>query len=133
MRYLSHSWFLMLKDLKVFSRDRIALFFWIAFPFMFIVVFNVLLSDVGGEDERLVLHVATQEAEPGLSLRIIGALETVDESELEPGEPVIVWERDYAAVRLAVEEGEHEGFVGFPADFTAGVLAGVPRSLQPHP
>ena len=119
MRHLSHIWFIALKDLKLFSRDRMALFFFMLFPFMFIVLFNFLLSDVGGEDERLVLHLATREAEGGLSYQIIGAMETGNVSQLDPGEPEIVWNEDYGEARQAVESGELDGFVAFPEDFTA--------------
>ena len=58
MSQLGRVWFIMLKDLKIFSRDRLALFFFVVFPFLFVVVFNFVLSDVGSEDDRLVLHVA---------------------------------------------------------------------------
>ena len=91
MKHLGHIWFIMLKDLKLFSRDRMALLFFILFPFMFIVMFNFVLGDVGGEDERLVLRVATQEEQGSLSYGLIDALETGDASQLEPGAPEIVW------------------------------------------
>jgi ABC-2 type transport system permease protein len=118
MKSLSHVRLFMLKDLKVFATDRLALLFFIAFPFMFIVVFSFMLADVGGEDQRLVLHVATQEASDGLSQQIVGALETQDETTLEPGAPVIVRDADYAAARQAVEDGTQDGLIAFPADFT---------------
>jgi len=130
MRSLSHIRLFMLKDLKVFATDRLALFFWIAFPFMFIVVFSFMLADVGGEDERLVLHVATQEASDGLSQQIISALETRDESALEPGAPVIVRDPDYAAARQAVEDGEQDGLIAFPADFTEKLFSPAGAEIE---
>ncbi|MGB2884222.1 MAG: ABC transporter permease [Dehalococcoidia bacterium] len=130
MRSLSHIWFIMLKDLKLFSRDRMALVFFILFPLMFVVLFNFLLADVSSEDERLELHVATQEADGGLSHQIIGALETKDDSELEPGDPEIIWDRDYAEARQAVEDGELDGFLAFPEDFTERVVRGDETELE---
>jgi len=121
VKHLSHIWFIALKELKIFSKDRMALSFFILFPFLFMVLFNFLLSDVGGEDERLVLHVATQEAEGGRSYEQLGRMETGNVSELEPGAPVIVWDRDYEEARRAVEAGELGGFLCFPADFTEAV------------
>jgi ABC-2 type transport system permease protein len=130
MRSLSHIWFIMLKDLKLFSRDRLAWFFFILFPFMFVIMFNFLLADVGSEDERLALHVATQEAEGGISYQILQAMETGNVSELEPGDPQIIWDRDYQEARQAVEDGELDGFVAFPGDFSERVFSGESTELK---
>jgi ABC-2 type transport system permease protein len=130
MRSLSHIWFIMLKDLKLFSRDRMAWLFFILFPFMFVIIFNFLLADVGGEDERLALHVTTQEAEGGLSHQILGAMETGNASELEPGAPEIIWDRDYQEARQAVEDGELDGFVAFPADFSERIFSGEGTEIE---
>jgi len=130
VKHLSHIWFIALKDLKIFSRDRMALAFFILFPFMFVVIFNFVLADVGGEDERLVLHVATQESEGSLSHQILGAMETKDASQLRPGEPEIAWDRDYGEARQAVEDGELSGFVAFPEDFTERIFSGDETELE---
>jgi ABC-2 type transport system permease protein len=130
MKHLRHIWFIALKDLKLFSKDRGALFFFILFPFLFIVMFNFILSGVGSEDNRLELHLVTQEAEGGLSYQIIGILETVDESQLQPGDPVIIWDRDYNEARQAVQDKELDGFVAFPVDFTEKVWTGDGSQLE---
>lgn len=130
VKHLSHIWFIMLKDLKLFSRDRMALVFFILFPLMFVVLFNFLLADVGSEDDRLELHMATQEVEGGLSHQIIGSLETKDDLELEPGDPQIIWDRDYAEARQAVEDGELYGFLAFPEGFTERVVRGDETELE---
>ena len=129
MRQLRHIWFIALKDLKLFATDRMALFFFILFPFLFVIIFNFALSGVGSEDDRLELHLVTQEAEGGLSHQIIGAMETKDESQLKAGEPKIVWDKDYDKARQAVEDKEIAGFLAFPADFTEGVLMGYGTQL----
>jgi ABC-2 type transport system permease protein len=130
MKSLKHIWFYALKDLRLFATDRLALFFAILFPFLFVVIFSFILSGVGGEDQRLELHLATQEAAGGLSYQIIGAVETRDDSQLKPGEPKIVWDRDYDQARQAVEDKELEGFLAFPADFTEGVMTGGGAQLE---
>jgi len=130
MKHLKHIWFIAVKDLRRFATDRGALIFFILFPFLFIVMFNFMLSGVGGEDDRLELHLVTQEAEGGLSHQIIGSMETKDEDELQPGEPIIVWDRDYDEARQAVDEEELDGFLAFPVDFTEGVLMGYGAQLE---
>jgi len=128
MKNLKHILFIALKDLKLFATDRGALFFFILFPFLFITLFSFMGG--GSEDPRLEFHVVTQEAEGGLSHQIIGAMETRDDSQLKPGEPKIVWDKDYDKARQAVEDKELDGFLSFPADFTNGVLMGYGAQLE---
>ncbi len=130
MKQLTYIWFIALKDLKIFTKDRASVFFFVIFPFMFVVLFNFLLSDVGSEDERLELHMVTQETAGGLSHQILGAMETLDESVLGPGTPKIVWDRDYDEARRAVEDGELAGFIAFPADFTQALMTGSSTKLE---
>ena len=130
MIQMQRVWLIAVKDLKIFLKDRGAAFFFIIFPLMFIVLFNFLLKNVGGEDTRLELHLATQEAAGSLSYQILGAMETRDESLLKPGDPKIVWEKDYAAARQAVDGEKLGGFIVFPADFTKAVTGGKNTSLE---
>jgi ABC-2 type transport system permease protein len=130
MKQLKHIWFITVKDLKLFLTDRLALFFFILFPFMFIVLFNFLLRGVGGQDSRLELHLVTQEAAGGLSYQIISTMETRDEAQLQPGEPKIVWDKDYNEANQAVEDKKLAGFLAFPADFTQGVMMGYGAQLE---
>jgi len=130
MKQLKHVWFIALKDLKIFATDRASVFFWVVFPFLFVILFSFLLTGVGGEDERLELHVVTNEEAGGLSHQIIGAMETLDEEQLGPGVPKIVWDRDYNEARRAVEDGELAGFIAFPSDFTQALATGSPTQLE---
>ncbi len=130
MKNFRHVWFITLKDLKLFITDRIALLWALLFPFLFVVIFNFALGGIGSEDERLELHVATQEAGSGLSHQIIGAMETRDDSQLKPGEPKIIWDEDYEKARRAVEAKELAGFLAFPADFTQALYAGDSTQLE---
>ncbi len=130
MKTLKHIWFIALKDLRIFVTDRGSLFFFIAFPIMFITLFNFLMAGVGSEDTRLHFNLATLEKESGLSRQILSAMETPDESLLEPGEPFIELISDVGNARRAVDEGDLGGFLYFPADFTAKLMAEEPVSLE---
>jgi len=128
MAQLRYIWFITLKDLKRFAKDRIALFMFILFPLLFITMFSLMGG--GSEDPRLELHLVTQEAGGGLSYQIIGAMETKDDSQLKPGEPKIVWLKDYDEALQAVEDKELTGFLSFPADFTEEIFAGQGTQLE---
>jgi ABC-2 type transport system permease protein len=130
MNSLKRIWFIALKDLKIFSRDRHSVFMFIIFPFLFIILFSFLLKGAEGEDTRLELHLATREAAGGLSYQIIGAMVTQDEELLPPGQPIIAWDKDYEAARQAVNDRDLAGFVAFPADFTEAIMEGTPTSLE---
>jgi ABC-2 type transport system permease protein len=129
MKNLKHIWFIAMKDLKIFISDRTALFFSIIFPFLFIIMFNFLMKGAFGQDTRLELHMLTQET-AGMSQQILAGMETKDESLLNPGDPKIIWDKDYAAARQQVEDGKLGGFLVFPADFTESVMAGKPANLE---
>ena len=129
MKNLNYMWLIALKDLRIFAKDRAAVFFFVIFPFMFILLFYFL--NLGAEeDQRLTFRFATQEPESGLSHQIIGVLETPQDAEFDPGDPVIVWERDYDEAYRKVEEGEITGFIAFPPDFTEGITTGAGTQLE---
>jgi len=122
MKSLKQVWFIALKDLKVFATDRTSIFFFIIFPFLFMVLFNFLLGDVSGGDERMTMYLTTREP-AGISHEILGAMETGDASQLPPGQPKMVWLRDYQAAREAVDNGTIPGLIAFPADFTEALYS----------
>ncbi|MFC1914830.1 ABC transporter permease [Chloroflexota bacterium] len=130
MNNFRQAWFIARKDLKLFATDRSALFFFILFPFLFVALFNVILSDAGGEDERMELHLVTQEDRGDLSYQIAEAMVTEDESELEPGELLIVWDKNYEEALQAVADGKIDGFLAFPADFSKGILLGYGANIE---
>jgi len=122
--------FIALKDLKRFSRDRPALLAFILFPFLFVAVFYFMFSGVGGQDVRLAFNLVTREGADGWSHQIIAAMETEDPTQLQPGEPEIVWLKDYDEARRQVEDGELGGFLVFPEDFTEGIMMGYGARLE---
>ena len=130
MKQLKNIWYLTVKDLKVFTADRGALFFSILFPFLFIVLFNFVMAGVGSEDSRLQIRLVTREPAFGISNQIVAALETKDVSKLGPGEPEIIWLKDYTQAQKDVEDKKITGFVAFPENFTEAVLMGYGANLE---
>jgi len=130
MKQLRNMWFLTVKDLKIFASDRTALIFAILFPFFFIVLFNFVMKGVGGEDQRLVINLVTREPASGISTQLISSLATTDISALKPGEPDIVWIKDYDQAKLDVENKKLDGFIAFPENFTEAVIMGYGTNLE---
>ena len=128
-RSLKHVWYIPLNTLRLFLIDRLALGMFILFPFLFIVLFNIMLANTGSEDPRMTLHLTTQEA-GGLSNQIIQSLVTTDEAALEPGAPVIIWEKGYEKAKTDVADGNIAGVLAFPADFTQKIMAGQNTTLE---
>ncbi len=125
-------WIIALKDLKLFIRDRMALFFFVLFPFLFIFMFNFIYTGIGAEDDRLVFHLVTleEDTEGALSHQVIAAIETPDESVLQPGEPQVIREGDYDELRRQVEDKELGGFLAFPEDFTESIFMGGGAEIE---
>jgi ABC-type Na+ efflux pump permease subunit len=113
----------------LFLTDRLAMGMFILFPFLFIVMFNLLLSNVNASDPRLQLHLVSLESN-GLSQHIIQSLVTVDETKLKPGDPQIIWDQDYNQAKADVQSGKIDGFLAFPADFTQALTTGQKTSLE---
>ncbi len=130
MKNLRHIWTIAARDMTLFSRDRTALFFNLMFPFLFVALFGTIISGFGADDPRLVLRIATLEETGSLSHLIARAIETEDEDELEPGEPLIVWERDYEEALQAVMDGTSDGFLVFPNGFTEAISRGYETHIE---
>ena len=130
MKTIRDIWFIAMNSLRIFATDRRALFFAVAFPFMFIALFNYLMSGATQQDNRLELHLVTLEDSSGLSRHIIEDLETEDESKLKPGEPKFVWDKSYDRALWKVQQRKLDGFILFPEDFTKGLQMGYGAQLE---
>jgi ABC-2 type transport system permease protein len=130
MKQLRNIWILAIKDLKLFIADRWALFFAILFPIFFVILFSLVMGGVTGEDTRLAINLATRESAGGISYQILSAMETKDESVLKPGDPLIIWLKDYKQAKQDVEDKKLEGFIVFPEDFSEAVLMGYGTELE---
>lgn len=118
--FFSQSLLLAAKDLKIFFNDRGALLFALCFPFVFVVLFSLVMGDmIGGDEERaMTVFVATAEAgENSLSRPIISAI-TAGETGLD------IREADPEKAQAALQEEKIGGYLFFPADFSAKVYSG---------
>ena len=130
MKQLENSWYIAIKELKIFSSDRAALIFSIVFPFFFVTLFYFLFQGAGAQDTRYTLYITTQEATGSLSYNIVSSLQTTDVPALKPGQPEIVWIQDYNDARAQLDQKKIKGFMSFPADFTQNVYTGKPAALD---
>ncbi len=130
MRSLAHVYLIASKDLKLFARDRTALFFNLLFPFLFVALFGAVLGSYASEDKRMELHIATQEEPTSLSYTLARAIETDDVDDLESGEPVIIWDEDYDEALQAVIDGASDGFLVFPDGFSEAIRRGYGTSIN---
>ncbi len=110
------------KDTRIFFRDRAAMTFAFLLPFIFVIGFSLALRDVGPEDAALQFVVATQEADFGLSYQAITAMSGGSEAGIAG--------MNYDDALAALEDGEINGFVAFPADFSQRFLAGETAALE---
>ena len=109
------------KDNRIFFKDKFAVAFSFLFPFVFIIGFSLALRGQGPTDEPLELTVVTLEAD-GISSQVIGA--PVGEGDFR------IRVLDYDEALAAVADGDIEGFVTFPADFTEKIMSGAPTTLD---
>ncbi len=129
MRSIRHAYYIALNEVKGFITDRLAFGMFILFPFLFIVMFTILLGNAGSSDKRLELHLATQE-QTGISLSLIQSLASSDESKLKPGDPLIIWDKDYSQSVALVQSNKLDGLLLFHSDFTNNVMSGRQASLE---
>ena len=109
------------KDTRLFVRDRFALGFALLFPLMFVVGFSLAMGSFEAEDEQLMFTVATRE-EGGRSNEIIAALTESPDSDVQV--------MPYEEAGRALDDGELDGFVAFPSEFTVNLMAGRPTSIE---
>ncbi len=109
------------KDTRIFFKDRFAMAFAFLFPFIFIVGWSAALSGQGPSDEPLEITLVTRE-DTGISLIVI--------EELANGENSGVNTLTHDEALAALRNGEIDGFVAFPADFTQSIFSGESTSLE---
>lgn len=129
MKQLKDIWFIALKDLKLFVLDRTTFFMFVIFPLLFITLFSQLNESVT-KDTRLELHVATMEKKSGISRQIIESIRTKKDAKLKPGQPEIIWDRNYKKAKQAVKNKKIDGVLVFPTNFTEAVMMGYGANLK---
>ncbi len=108
------------KDTRIFFKDRFAMAFAFLFPFIFIVGWSAALSGQGPSDEPLNITLVTRE-DVGVSLSVI--------EELSQSPYASVSAMAYDDALASLQNGEIDGFVVFPADFTQKLVGGASTSL----
>ena len=107
------------KDTKVLFKDRLAVAFSFLFPFLFVIGFTLALGGQGPSDDPIEFVLTTLETD-GVSNQLIDAFAVEDRG------PVVVM--TYHEALQAAEDDLIEGYVVFPADFTASLIKGDPTS-----
>ena len=77
-----------------------------------------------------MINLATNEPAGGISNQIIASMVTQDAPPFKPGEPEIVWLKDYDQAMQDVEDNKLDGFIAFPANFTEAVTTGYGTDLE---
>lgn len=144
-RFLRQVGLLAAKDLKLYLLDRAALLFSLVFPFVFILLFSLVMGGAfSSSDEPYTVYVATEEPPPvcgspaaspaggltgSLSRSIIDAMtESASENRGKAGGLAVV-ELDPERARDLLAAEKIDGYLLFPADFSARVAAGQPTTL----
>ena len=108
------------KDTRIFFKDRFAMAFAFLFPFIFIVGWSAALSGQGPSDEPLEITLVTME-DVGFSQAVI--------EELTQSPDASVASMPYDEALEALRNGDIDGFVLFPEDFTLRIASGESTSL----
>ena len=109
------------KDTRIFFKDRTALTFAFLLPFVFVIGFSLALQGAGPDNAPLRFTITTQET-GGISRQTI---ETITAAA-----PESITAMDYPDAQAAAANGEIDGFVTFPPDFTQRLLSGETAALQ---
>ena len=111
------------KDLKLITRDKLGMFFMLAFPILMALFFGSIMGGFGESGSRSLKVVVTDLDKSKISKQFVDSLkqnESVDVTEME---------RD--AAMNSVRRGQHVGVIIVPEDFgrTAGMLNPVGDSM----
>ena len=109
------------KDTRIFFKDRMALAFAFLLPFVFVIGFSLALQGAGPDNAPLRFTITTQET-GGISGQTI---ETITAAA-----PESIAAMAHPDAQAAAANGEIDGFVTFPSDFTQRLLSGETAALQ---
>ena len=109
------------KDTRIFFKDRTALAFAFLLPFVFVIGFSLALQGAGPDNAPLRFTITTQET-GGISGQTI---ETITAAA-----PDSIAAMAHPDAQAAAANGEIDGFVTFPPDFTQRLLSGETAALQ---
>lgn len=109
---------LTLANLKMIIRDRQAVFWALAFPLIFVVVFGLFFRDVGSSVTLAVID----RAQDDLSARLMDSLAQADGINIEPLS-------DEIAARQAIADGDLANLLIIPENLAAAVSDNPPAQL----
>ncbi len=104
------------KDFKLLVRDRVGLFFVLAFPVMFATAFFFLFRGQGMEEETVTAYLSTRESGAGAVSRLI-----IDGLVQNSGEGIAFEEVPVDEGLAQAEAGDISGLLVFPEDFSKAV------------
>lgn len=110
---------LYIASMKEFMRDRMAIFWTLGFPAMFILIFGVVFS--GGGDIAYAVALVNDDQGP-IGEQMVEVFEQVEAFETIEGEKT--------EMVAQLEEGELRLVLVIPPEFTANVTQGVPSDLE---
>ena len=112
------------KDLKLLFRDKIGLFFMLAFPILMGVFFGFIMSGSGGSKSAKMKIAVIDEDQSEMSKMFVGSLRKLDTLQVEEAR------RDDAKDR--VRKGQLLAMIGIPKGFgeTAGIMWADAPKLQ---
>ena len=112
---------LILTSYREFIRDRAALFWTVAFPLIFVVIFGLIFSREDGAEYDIGLVVEDQSTQ---AVVLGGVIEQFDVFKVTTG--------SRADELDALAEGERRAVLMIPAGFGASIEAGNPRPVEVH-
>ncbi len=116
------------KDLKIYVLDRSALLFSLVFPFVFVLLFSLVMGGAfAPSDKAYTVYVATEEPTASLSQKIIDAMTGSTAKETAGG--LAIRQVNPQQARVSLAEEKIGGYLLFPVDFTSRVVAGEPTTL----
>ncbi len=124
---------LYLANLREFSRDGMALFFTVAFPVLFILLFGMLFRNPGKFDDTVGIVLEDQGPVGGQIAAMLESLpqgQPGQDAEANPFAKMIFERGSQADLADKLQKGEIQALVIIPAGTSAAAAAGQPTDIQ---
>ncbi len=116
MKTMHQTLLLAWKDLRLFVQDRLALFFALVFPLIFVAGFSATLGNFNANESTIQTVLATEEGADSVSQQVIDALVA------DPAHNAV--QLSPADARAQVDAGHLDGYILFPQGFSQAVRSG---------
>ncbi len=124
---------LYLANLREFSRDRMALFFTVAFPILFILLFGMLFRNPGKFDDTVGIVLEDQGPVGGQIAAVLEALpagQPGQDGQNNPFEKMTFERGSQADLADKLQKGDIQALVIIPAGTSDAAAAGQPTDIQ---